>query len=335
MNQTKQTNCTFCFIIPPHLEDQRTKDVSEEVRRRRKGALIFKNSIARKPHKLNLDDQDIFSAQHTMRLPGWKVADTEQEADQNKNKQVDNCWDNTKAVLAYYKDVLNFDLKSKLDGQVVSTIDFGDEYNNAFFNGDQMVYGNGDNVMFENFSNDISVICHELGHGVVDHTTPLEYAGMSGALNESYADIFAICFMHYSAKKSFDQLTDKDWMIGEKCTVGGGALRSFTDTPARSPDSPLGPDTDPRTMANFYAGDDDEGGVHINSGIINHVFYLFCKAVGGNTWETPLKLWFSVLSEKLIKNDCTFSEFCQAVYSKADATCKPLVKSAFGQVGLK
>ena len=327
----------ICFIIPPHMEDQKTRDVSDEVRRRRIGARIMKQSIFHKPHKLNLEDQDIFSAQGTLRTPGWKVADTHAEAEASKNKKIDTCWDNTQKVIEYYKKVLKFDIKDKLDGQVVSTIDYGEGYNNAFFNGEQMVYGDGDGEMFKDFCADITVICHELGHAVVDQTVPLVYAGMSGALNESFADVFAVCFAHYSAGKSFESLVDKDWLIGDLCAVGAGALRSFTDTPARPNNSPLGPDTDPRTMAGFYGGSEDDGGVHTNSGIINHAFYLVCKALGGNTWEVPLQLWFSVLAKKLINKNCNFQTFAKAIVTSAYSLDKEVgakVRGAFEQVGL-
>lgn len=326
-----------CFIVPPHMEGQETKEVSEEIRRRRVGTHKMRNSVFWGPVKVNLDDQDVFSARHSLRLPGWKLADTHLQADRSPNKEVDVCWDNTQLIMGYYKNVLGFDLKAKLDGQVVSTIDFGQKYNNAFFNGEQMAYGNGDGRIFSRFSYDKSVVTHELGHSVVNCTVPLEYQGMSGALNESYADVFAICFMHYNDKKSFGKLTPSDWKIGEACVVGPGALRSFTEEPARPPTSPLGPDNEPRDMANFYNGTEDEGGVHINSSIINHVFYQACKSMcgpDGFTWEKPLKLWYKLLDQKLITPKCTFQEFAKALVAAADPEDVPRVKGALTIVGL-
>lgn len=322
-----------CFIVPPHLEGQETKEVSEEIRRRRIGTHKMRQSVFWKPTKINLDDQDVFSSRNTLRLPGWKMADTHQQADRLSG-EVDICWDNTQLIIKYYTNVLGFDLKAKLEGQVVSTINFGEKYNNAFFNGEQMAYGDGDGIIFSRFCHDKSVVCHELGHSCVNGTVPLEYQGMSGALNESYADIFAICFMHYSNKKSFDQLNAADWKIGETCVVGDGALRSFTTEPARPDNSPLGPDTDPKGMSQFYSGTEDEGGVHINSNIINHAFYLVCKAVGGNTWEKPLKLWYKLLDKKLITPKCTFQEFAKALVDAADPDMVEHVRGALTAVGL-
>ena len=222
----------ICFIIPPHLERktrQNTADVAEEMRRQRAGAVILKRSLAGRgnANNNNLDDQDIFTAKKTFRLPGWKLADTEKQADKAYDKTVDVCWDNTKDVMAFYKEVLSFDLKEHLDGQVVSTINVGQFFNNAFFNGQQMAYGEGDGRFFKDFCHDKSVICHELGHAIVNSTVPLTYNGESGALNESYADVFAISYMHYKTGKSFSQLSKKEWMIGDRCVVGNGALRSL------------------------------------------------------------------------------------------------------------
>lgn len=312
---------SVCFIIPPHIESrthQNTEDVSDEIRRRRIGALKFKRTLARAhPKNENLDDQDIFTAKRTFHLPGWKLADTEKDADLSYNRSVNVCWDNTKEVLDFYKNILGFDLKADLDGQVVSTVDVGEYFNNAFFNGEQMAYGEGDGYYFSDFCFDETVVCHELGHGVVNGTVPLVYQNESGALNESYADVFAICFSHYKSKKSIDKLTKDDWMIGEKCVVDEGALRSFSKTPARSGSHPLGPDSEPRHYNHRYRGTEDNGGVHINSSIVNHAFYKVCGYVGGNSWEVPLQVWFSLLKNKKITPYSNFSFFAKQLVREA------------------
>lgn len=323
---TESLKGTLCFVVPPHIErktNQQSDDICDEVRRRRIGARVFRRSLSRAhPKNDNLDDQDVFSAKGTFSLPGWKLADTDKEADYSYNNSVNPCWDNTQAVIAFYKNVLKFDLKTHLDGQVVSTVDFGKRFNNAFFNGDQMAYGEGDGNFFKDFCFDHTVVCHELGHGVVDATIPLIYKDDSGALNESFADVFAICFHHYTAKKRFSKLTPNDWMVGEKCVVGKGALRSFTTHTARDSTHPLGPDMEPRHLRDKYTGKEDNGGVHINSSIINHAFYRFCKHMGGKTWEKPLKLWFSILDEKLITPYASFEEFSKALLTKARSVGK-------------
>lgn len=310
-----------CFIIPPHLERktrQNTADVAEEMRRQRAGAVVLNRSLAgAKPINQNLDDQDVFTAKRTFHLPGWKLADTSQQADKARDNTVNVCWDNTKDIMGFYKTVLAFNLKDELYGQVVSTINVGQFFNNAFFNGQQMAYGDGDGHFFKDFCHDSSVICHELGHAVVNATVPLIYNGESGALNESYADVFAICYTHYKLNKTFDALTSGDWMIGEKCVVGDGALRSFTEAPSRPTSHPLGPDTEPRHYSKRYVGTEDNGGVHINSSIINHAFYQLCKLWSGKSWEEPLQLWFSLLKNNRIPPYATFDIFAKELHSSA------------------
>lgn len=359
-----------CFIIPPHIENRihpgevgvLATNISNEFRRGRLGVRTFrvpkikkvkKNSKnkdkvhkkrkgrkagkSRKVRKLkvNLEDQDIFSALNRNRLPGRKICDTSQEADDSNNKSANPCWDNTQSVLEFYNDFLNVDLKKELDDQVVSTIDYGKNYNNAFFNGNQMTYGNGDGTHFEGFCYDQTVVCHELGHAIVDSTVPLIYQNMSGALNESFADVFAICHLHWTRQKSFETLTQEDWVIGERCVVGANsALRSFTLIRARPSSSPLGPDTEPRHMDQYYGGSQDNGGVHINSSIINHAFYRLCSYIKGNSWEKPLSIWFDVLENKLIPTNSTFDEFANKVYQNTSSDQQGSVKQAFSDVGI-
>lgn len=337
--QSCDDETAVCFIVPPHIEartkqhrsvdtrngsDTRdasgTRDACEEFRRRRGKAPILRN--LGRALDVTQDTQDVYSAKETYNLPGWIVAKNQEEATKDSVCEcIRKCWVNTNDVLAYYKSVLGYDLAKHLYGQVVSSLNVGKDFNNAFFTGDQMAYGEGDGVYFKDFCYDETVICHELGHGVVDGTVSLVYKNESGALNESFADVFAICYLHYKLGKPFAELTKDDWMIGEKCVVGHGALRSFTKEPCRSPFHPLGADTDPKHYKNAYHGTEDNGGVHINSGVINHAFYRVCKAMrdfqGGNTWEAPLKMWFSVLLGKKIDSNCTFNQFTAAMINAA------------------
>jgi Zn-dependent metalloprotease len=172
----------------------------------------------------------------------------------------------------------------RLDGHV----HFGRSYNNAFWNGRQMVFGDGDGRLFVDFTKSLDVIAHELTHGVTDFTAGLEYHNQSGALNESISDVFGSLVKQWSLRQTADQA---DWLIGADVfspRIQGDALRSL-----------IGRDPQPSHMDNFEQLPDSEegdwGGVHINSGIPNHAFYLVATTIGGNAWEAPGHIWYESL----------------------------------------
>lgn len=162
----------------------------------------------------------------------------------------------TGKVYDYYKNKFG---RNSIDGnglQLKSTVHYSSRYNNAFWNGVQMVYGDGDGVTFRSFPADPDVIGHELTHGVTERTAGLEYYGESGALNESISDIFG------------NAIEGKNWLIGDLITLNAGALRSMENPKLyRQPDR----------YQDRYTGPSDNGGVHTNSGINNKAFYLIAQ----------------------------------------------------------
>lgn len=145
--------------------------------------------------------------------------------------------------------------------------------NAAYLGRGFMLYGDGDGVAFDYFAGGLDVVGHELTHGVTDFTSALIYRNESGALNEAFSDIMgaAIEFLYEPAGTGRQRA---DWVIGEDVTrVGPGYIRSLQNPRA-------GLNTDPDHYSVRFTGTADNGGVHINSGIINHAFYL---AVAGGT----------------------------------------------------
>jgi thermolysin len=154
--------------------------------------------------------------------------------------------------------------RSSYDGngaQLISTVHYGRNYNNAFWSGSQMVYGDGDGSTFIPLSGGLDVIAHELTHAVTDTTANLIYQNESGAINESMSDIFGT-LVEYHFNNS------PDWQIGEDIytpAIAGDALRSMSDPTLYG---------DPDHYSVRYTGTGDYGGVHINSGISNKAAYL-------------------------------------------------------------
>jgi bacillolysin len=166
----------------------------------------------------------------------------------------------------YYKNVFNRNSYDNRGGALKSTVHYGRNYNNAFWNGTQMVYGDGDGTTFIPLSGGLDVVAHELTHAVTDTSSDLIYQNESGALNEAISDIFGTIVEYYEGK-------NPDYEIGEDIYTpakANDALRSMSDPTKYG---------DPDHYSKRYTGTSDNGGVHTNSGIINKAAYLL--AVGG------------------------------------------------------
>lgn len=210
--------------------------------------------------------------------------------------------------------------RNSIDGRgmpLLATVHYGQSYDNAFWDGTQMVFGDGDGIVFERFTKSVDVIGHELTHGVTAHTAGLLYQGQSGALNESVSDVFGSLVKQFHLGQSADQA---DWLIGADLLapdVKGRALRDMHHPGTAYDDPRLGKDPQPADMAHYVDTTDDNGGVHLNSGIPNRAFCLASLAVGGNAWETVGPIWYAVLTGADIKADCDFGTFAQLTVDAA------------------
>ncbi|WP_270887089.1 protealysin inhibitor emfourin [Pedococcus sp. 5OH_020] len=212
--------------------------------------------------------------------------------------------------------------RDSLDGKglaLLGTVHYGKDYDNAFWDGSQMVFGDGDGTVFTRFTIAVDVIGHELTHGVTEYTAGLQYQGQSGALNESLSDVFGSLVKQRALGQSADHA---DWLIGEGLftpSVHGVALRSMKAPGTAYDDPQLGRDPQPATMDGYVDTTDDNGGVHLNSGIPNHAFYLAATAIGGHAWEGAGHVWFDVLTGGRLPSTCDFATFAAATVSAAQA----------------
>ena len=162
-----------------------------------------------------------------------------------------------------------------------------------------MVYGDGDGKIFQKFTSCLDVIAHELTHGVTQFTAQLPYQDQQGALNESFSDVFGSMVKQWAAGQTVDQA---DWLIGAQILapgVKGRALRDMANPGTAYNDPNLGKDPQPGHMDQYVQTTDDNGGVHINSGIPNLAFVLAAKAIGGRSWDVTGKIWYVTLTERL------------------------------------
>lgn len=271
-------------------------------------------------------------------LPAARVARTE-DGETSTDGSVNRAFDGLGQTRDFYQEVFDRD---SLDGRGMRLngyVHYGEAYNNAFWDGSQMVFGDGDGVLFTDFTESLDVIGHELTHGVTEFTAGLQYRNQSGALNESISDVFGSLVKQWANKQTADQA---DWLIGSEIFtpgVGADALRSMK-APGQAYNNPtLGRDPQPDHMSKYANMSDDNGGVHINSGIPNKAFYLTAIGIGGNAWEAPGHIWYTALQASGETTD--FQEFADTTYLKAgqvfgsESAEQQAVASAWKEVGIR
>ncbi|KAI2629928.1 Metalloprotease [Hypoxylon sp. NC1633] len=265
-----------------------------------------------------------------LRVEGQKV--TSDEA-------ANEAFDNAGLVLSFYADIFNWKSIDNKNMQVISSVHFGENYENAFWDPEvaQMVYGDG-YTFLTNFTGCIDVIGHELTHAVTEHTSPLDYTGQSGALNEHVSDVFGIMIKQRVENETADKA---DWLIGEYCLmpgVKGVALRSMKAPGTAYDDPRFGKDPQPDNFKNYKTTTDDNGGVHMYSGIPNKAFYNAAVAFGGYSWEKAGKIWWETMQSGQIPARCTFIQFADVTVERAEELfgddAAAIVRKAWDDVGV-
>jgi hypothetical protein len=259
----------------------------------------------------------ISDAGNIERLPG-KKARSEGESATN-NAAVDEAYDGFGATWELFNQAYGRNSIDNAGLRLLGSVHYGEGYQNAFWNGTRMVFGDGDGEIFGRFTASLDVIGHELTHGVVEHTAALVYSDQSGALNESVADVFGVLVAQHQAQQSADVA---DWLIGGDLLlpgVKGTALRNMLHPGTAYDDPRLGKDPQPSDMSHYVQTTEDNGGVHYNSGIPNRAFALAATTIGGFAWERAGQIWYDVLTGSQIRPDCDFGTFASLTISAARA----------------
>jgi Zn-dependent metalloprotease len=273
----------------------------------------------------------VYDARNKSTLPGKLARD--EGGKPVDDLAVNQAYDGAGATYDFYREVMK---RNSIDGKglrIDSTVHYQNKFNNAFWNGQQMVYGDGDGKLFLGFTGAIDVIAHELTHGVTQNAVPggLDYVGQSGALNESLSDVFGSMVKQWALKQSSEQA---DWLIGAGIMASGvgKALRSMAD-PGNKELTWSG-DDQPKTMAGYV----EDGDVHTNSGIPNHAFYAAAIALKGNSWDKAGPIWYKALS--LLTPRATFADMAKATTQAAtllygaDSAEEHAVQAAWKVVGV-
>lgn len=337
----------ICTIVPPYILRRLAESDDPDLRRRALDALIQSERL--RGHRAafgetggagvaaGVKQRTVYDGRHGTRLPGTLVRT--ETGPPSRDAVVEQAFGGAGDTYDFYKKVFGRNSIDDRGMRLDSTVHYGRQFDNAFWNGRQMVYGDGDGVIFREFTSCLDVIGHELTHGVTGAEANLDYQGQSGALNESMSDVFGSLVKQWRLGQTAAQA---DWLIGAGLlgpTINGVALRSMKAPGTAYDDPRLGKDPQPADMQHFVDTTDDDGGVHINSGIPNHAFYLAAIAIGGRAWEKAGAIWYDALT-KYLRSDSEFQNAADATVAAARARFgsrsleEQAVRKAWEKVGL-
>jgi Zn-dependent metalloprotease len=318
--------CSIACIIPPVLLEELARRASDEERdallrtlsldaslriarvhnsltaERRNRATIRQSATAGTPQRTIYDCHGLEppSDPEPVRAEGDPPSD---------DVTVNEAYDGLGDTYAFYWDQFKRDSIDDQGMPLHGWVHFGLDYDNAFWDGEEMVFGDG--KVFDRFTKSLDVIGHELTHGVTEHEAGLQYLNQSGALNESVSDVFGSLVKQYKLGQDAEQA---DWLIGAEIRgpqFHGSALRSMTAPGTAYDDPVLGRDPQPADYAGFVHTTEDSGGVHINSGIPNRAFATLALSLGGPSWAIAGAVWYQALRDDRLQTAATFAQFAQ------------------------
>lgn len=350
-NHHHPVNC----IVPPHMleeiatngsQKQRelaisTLKASEQMRGQRRALADFTAATFRVA--ATGKERIVYDARNGTSLPGTPVR---KEGDgPTSDPAVDEAYDGSGATYDLFKEIYNRNSIDDKNMRMDSTVHYRKGYDNAFWNGEQMVYGDGDedqpaeDRLFNRFTIAIDIIGHELTHGVTQFEAKLVYSFQPGALNESMSDVFgSLVKQRYLNQPA----SEADWIIGAGLlteNVNGVGIRSMKEPGTAYNDPVLGKDPQPGHMKDYVSTVSDNGGVHINSGIPNRAFYITAMELGGNAWEKAGQIWYVTLRDKLAANS-QFQDCANLTYTVAEELFgvgsleQQAVKKGWAEVGI-
>lgn len=304
-----KTKPPVCCTVPTHVLQRLAQAIDPGVSRRALDALGF-SARARKlraelaslpplptiPSPNGGRYREVYDARHGVphTLPGRLVRSERQRA--VRDRAVNEAYVNAGHTYAFYRAVFG---RNSLDGAgmlIRSSVHLSRRLNNAFWDGSQMVYGDGDGRIFVHLTRPLEVVAHELTHGVIAHTSGLVYRGESGALNESFADVFGSLAKQWRSRQPARRA---DWTIGRQMmgpALRARALRTLTGRKAFEADPLLGTDPQPKHYRDRCRIPDADVAAHLNSGIPNHAFYLLATRLGGYAWTRAGTIWYEAMT---------------------------------------
>ncbi len=343
-------------IVPPYIVEHMARSEDPRVRERAMVSLAHAAAVRAvrafaqqmppmmaAPSPTGKKTRLVYDARRKDRLPGRLVRG---EGDpKSADVAVNEAYDHSGDTYDFYRHLFGRNSLDDAGMSLISSVHVGEvdgsgtyqPMSNAFWDGAQMAYGDGDGAVFTRFTAALDVVAHELTHGVQSYTSNLVYRGQSGALNEHFADVFGILVRQWRRGES---AASASWLIGADVLVPANTRRgirdmehpgtAFTDDPA------LGTDPQPAHLRDVYQGPADSGGVHLNSGIPNRAFVLVAQALGGPAWELPGRIWYDAMLQ--LSRTSTFADMAaltaQIAGDRHGAAVRKAVRAAWKKVGL-
>jgi Zn-dependent metalloprotease len=347
-----------CYIIPPHILQHMAGQDDTRIRGAARNTLLANREFhtqrqifaAIDIHRLAAGPlrRTIFDASQGDVLPGEAVR-TEGSA-ASTDAATNEAYEGAGITHGFFDQVFHRrsidDHGMSIDSTVHYREDPDEGYDNAFWNGRQMIYGDGDEVLFAPFTRSLDVIAHELTHGVTQFEAALVYHKQPGALNESFSDVFGSMVKQWHLQQTVAQA---DWLIGRELVLPGvqsgssapAALRSMKAPGTAYDDPRIGRDPQPGHMSGFHRLPDtrngDNGGVHVNSGIPNRAFYLACTHLGAaHSWDQAGPIWYETL--RALHSRSRFVDAARTTVTFADqlfgTAAAKAVRTAWQDVGV-
>lgn len=325
-------HCINC-IVPPHLLDKLLDSQNKEIRQSARNTLALSATMRGERNVRSLTAsvthgdgrRTILDCEHRTSLSQAKTVMTESGMI-SIDETAKRAFAGLGATRDFYRNAMNRDSIDNNGMRLDGFVHYDEGFNNAFWDGQRMVFGDGDGVIFTDFTKSLDVIGHELTHGVTQFTAGLEYHDEPGALNESISDVFGCLVKQFTLRQTADQA---DWLIGADIMVPPSngfakALRSMAKPGSAYSTPDMGKDPQPDHYKRYDRRTSDNGGVHINSGIPNKAFYEVAIGIGGHAWEAAGHIWY----EALLATDskAQFVDFADTTYLKAGQLYGPSEK---------
>ncbi|MEG1770818.1 MAG: M4 family metallopeptidase [Comamonas sp.] len=272
----------------------------------------------------------VFDCKQTLSLPGLQT----KEPANSKDATILRTYIETDHMATFLRKVFKRNSIDNAGMTLMSSVHYGKKYNNAMWNGLQMIYGDGDNELFVDFTLGTDVIGHELAHGITQYTLQLEYDDEPGGLNESLSDCFGSMFRQWRLNQD---AASADWLIGNDILGKTSRERGFTclrDLSDPGGKHCLAPQ--PAHHAELKPGQDP----HYTSGPPNLAFATACKQIGGFSWETIGKIWYHVMSTAGMVPRMDMEEFASQTRKAAtelfgkESAAESAVNAGWKKVGL-